>query len=89
MLSILLPNAFILDAIAIIALIWYEIFSSIDYSYKSEYVSRHRQAIGWLSVPLLTQHHTLCAMLDQPHIHVEAILLNLPIKFDAITLILY
>ena len=32
---------------------------------KSDYVSRHCQAIGWLSVPLLTQHRTLCAMLDQ------------------------
>ena len=31
---------------------------------KSDHVSRHRQAIGWLSVPLLTQHHTLCGMLD-------------------------
>ena len=26
---------------------------------KLDHVSRHRQAIGWLSVPLLTQHHTL------------------------------
>ena len=32
---------------------------------KSDHVSGHRQAIGWLSVPLLTQHRTLCGMLDQ------------------------
>ena len=32
---------------------------------KSEHVSRHRQAIEWLSMPLLAQHRTLCAMLDQ------------------------
>ena len=30
--------------------------------HKSEHVSSHRQAICWLSVPLLTQRHTLCAM---------------------------
>ena len=31
--------------------------------HKSEHVSRHPQATCWLSVPLLTQRHTLCAML--------------------------
>ena len=46
---------------------------------KSETVSRHPQAIGWPSVPLLTQHHTLCAMLDQ--YTCRGILLNPPIQF--------
>ena len=46
--------------------------------HKSEHVSRHCQAIGWLSVPLLTQHHTLCAMLDQ--YKCRGIILNPPIQ---------
>ena len=46
---------------------------------KSENVSRHCQAIGWLSMPLLTQHRTLCAMLDQ--YTCRGILLNPPIQF--------
>ena len=33
--------------------------------HKSEHVSRHHQAIGWLSMPLLTRHRTSCAKLDQ------------------------
>ena len=46
---------------------------------KSEHVSRHHRAIGWLSMPLLTQHRTSCAMLDQ--YTCLGILLNPPIKF--------
>ena len=47
--------------------------------HKSDHVSRHRQAIGWLSVPLLTQHHTLCGMLDQ--YTSRGILLHPPVQF--------
>ena len=47
--------------------------------HKSDHVSRHCQASGWLSVPLLTQHRTLCAMLDQ--CTCQGILLNPPIQF--------
>ena len=47
--------------------------------HKSEHVSRHRQAIGWLSVPLLTQHRTLFSMLDQ--YKWWGILLNPPMQF--------
>ena len=47
--------------------------------HKTEHVSRHCQVIGWLSVPLLTQHRILCAMLDQ--YTCRSILLNPPIKF--------
>ena len=32
---------------------------------KSEHVFRYRHGIHWHSVLLLTQHHTVCAMLDQ------------------------
>ena len=46
---------------------------------KSDHVSGHRQAIGWLSVPLLTQHRTLCGMLDQ--YAGRGILLNPSIQF--------
>ena len=47
--------------------------------HKSDHVSRHCQASGWLSVPLLTQYRTLCAMLDQ--YTCRGILLNPPIQF--------
>ena len=47
--------------------------------HKSVHASRHRQDIGWLSVPLLTQHRTFCAMLDQ--YTCRGILLNPPIQF--------
>ena len=53
--------------------------------HKSEHVFRHCQAIGWLSVPLLTQHRTLCAMLDQ---YMCQGILGLPSNLDAITLII-
>ena len=43
---------------------------------RSEHVFRHRQAIGWFSVPLLTQHCTLC---DQ--YMCQCILLNPSIQF--------
>ena len=52
--------------------------------HKSEHVSRHHQAIGWLSMPLLTQHRTSCAI----NICVEVFYLILPSNLDAITLIL-
>ena len=46
--------------------------------YKSEHVSRCRQAIGWLSVLLLMRCHALCAMLD--HYTSQDILVNPPIQ---------
>ena len=46
---------------------------------KSEHVSQHRRAIGWLPVSLLIQHRTLCGMLAQ--YMDRGILLNPPIHF--------
>ena len=49
------------------------------YSFSFSYRGARRQAIGWLSVPLLTQHRTLCGMLDQ--YAGRGILLHPPIQF--------
>jgi len=46
---------------------------------KSENVSNHCQTIGWLSIPLLIQHRTLCAMLD--HYTSRGILFIPPIQY--------
>ena len=51
------------------------------------YHSKHSQAIGWLSVHLLTQHCTLCDMLDLYINQGNGISLNPPSNLDAIPLI--
>ena len=45
---------------------------------KAEYVFRHQQAIGWLSMPLLIQHRTLCYVIP---LYESKYLLNPSIQF--------